>query len=344
MRPIRAIIYGVGSMGALITPMLLQKGVEIVGALARSATKVGRDLGQVAGLDRDIGVIVEDDPAALLARQSPDIAIVSVGSLVAAMYEHFRICLEHRVNVLTIEEESLYPWLTSPSQSAELDEIAKRNGVTLVGSGIQDVYWVKQVSAVAGSMLTVESVEGRAQWNMDDFGPEVAREFYIGRKPEELDLAASNGGWYSPTVVNTLHALVADLGLTVEATQVSVRPIAAVGDVRSEALGAVVPAGRVIGLVEAGRVRTGEGSTVDFEMTGRVYDPVTDVDMNEWLVHGAPADVRLANVGYSTRALTGSIITNRVPDVLNAPPGLVTIDRLPPAQHRPLPLAHYVRW
>jgi len=61
-------------------------------------------------------------------------------------------------------------------------------------------------------------------------------------------------------------------------------------------------------------------------------------------VRGAPAPVRLENVGYSTRALTGSIITNRVPDVLNAQPGFVTIDKLPPSRYRPLPLAHYVRW
>ncbi len=61
-------------------------------------------------------------------------------------------------------------------------------------------------------------------------------------------------------------------------------------------------------------------------------------------MRGAPGQLRLTNAGYSTRALTGSIITNRIPDVLNATPGFVTIDRLPPSRYRPLPLAHYVRW
>lgn len=331
-------------MGTLITPMLLGKGVQIVGALARSPTKVGRDLGDVAGLESEIGVIVEEDPASMLAASSADLAIVSVGSLVGSMIEHFRICLEHGVNVLTIEEESLYPWWTSPALSRELDEIAKRNGVTFTGSGIQDVYWVKLVSGVVGSMLVLEGVDGRAQWNVDDFGPEVAQEFYVGQLAEELAQVLESTGWYSPTVLNTLHALVAELGLTADECDVRVTPIIAAVDVPSKALGAVVPAGHVIGLVEAVRLATLEGPVLEFEMTGRVYDQPSDIDLNEWLVRGAPGNVQLANAGYKTRSLTGSIITNRIPDVLNAAPGLVTIDRLPPARYRPLPLAHYVHW
>lgn len=343
MRPIRAVIYGVGSMGALIAPMLLGKGVEIVGAIARNPGKVGRDLAEVAGLEAAMGVIVDDDAARVLGTSGADIAVVSVGSLVGAMYDHFRVCLENGVNVLTIEEESLYPWLTSASLSAQLDALAKRHGVTLTGSGIQDVYWVKLVSVVIGSMLQLERVAGRAQWNIDDFGPEVAREFRVGGTREDLQQAASVDGWYSPTVRNTLDALAAEVGLTVERSHARVTPVIAAADVRSKSLAQVIPAGRVSGLVEAVRIETREGPTLEFEMTGRVYDQPSDADTSEWLIRGEPGEVKLANAGYSTRLLTGSVVANRIPDVLNAEPGLVTIDRLPPARYRPLPLGNYVR-
>ena len=49
-QPIRAIVYGVGAMGAIMTRLMIEKGVEIVGAIARSPDKVGCDLGDVAGL------------------------------------------------------------------------------------------------------------------------------------------------------------------------------------------------------------------------------------------------------------------------------------------------------
>ncbi len=56
MRPVRAIVYGVGAMGSIMARLMLDKGVEIVGAVGRSPEKVGRDLGEVAGLGRPTGV------------------------------------------------------------------------------------------------------------------------------------------------------------------------------------------------------------------------------------------------------------------------------------------------
>ena len=48
MKRIKAIVYGVGAMNSVATRLMLEKGVDIVGALARSPEKVGRDLGEVA--------------------------------------------------------------------------------------------------------------------------------------------------------------------------------------------------------------------------------------------------------------------------------------------------------
>ena len=47
-RDLRAIVYGVGAMGSIVTRLLLDKGVQITGAIARSPEKVGRDLGDAA--------------------------------------------------------------------------------------------------------------------------------------------------------------------------------------------------------------------------------------------------------------------------------------------------------
>ena len=53
---IRVVVYGVGAMGAIATRLLLDKGATIVGAVGRSRSKVGRDLGDVAGLGSHLGV------------------------------------------------------------------------------------------------------------------------------------------------------------------------------------------------------------------------------------------------------------------------------------------------
>src|SRR5436305_5278662 len=138
MRRIKAVVYGVGSMNSVATRMMLEKGVDIVGALARSPEKVGRDLGDVTGLGIETGVIVEDDPDRVLATRRADIAVIAVASYMSDMYEHLRRCAEHGVNAVTIAEEALYPWNSSPMATAELDHIARRHGVTLTGTGHQD--------------------------------------------------------------------------------------------------------------------------------------------------------------------------------------------------------------
>jgi 4-hydroxy-tetrahydrodipicolinate reductase len=118
MRRIKAVVYGVGSMGSVAARMMLEKGVDIVGALARSPEKVGRDLGEVAGLGFETGVTVEDDPDRVLSTRQVDIAVIAVASYMSDMYEHLRRCAEHGVNAVTISEEALYPWNSSPMATA----------------------------------------------------------------------------------------------------------------------------------------------------------------------------------------------------------------------------------
>ena len=67
MRRIKAIVYGVGAMNSVATRLMIEKGVDIVGALARSPEKVGHDLGDVAGLGFQTGVLIDDDPERVLA-------------------------------------------------------------------------------------------------------------------------------------------------------------------------------------------------------------------------------------------------------------------------------------
>ncbi|MEP2532461.1 hypothetical protein [Shimia sp.] len=76
---IRVVVYGVGAIGAIATRLLGDKGAKIVGAIGRSPSKVGRDLGDFAGLGLTLDVLVESDANEVLARGA-DIAVVCVGS------------------------------------------------------------------------------------------------------------------------------------------------------------------------------------------------------------------------------------------------------------------------
>jgi 2,4-diaminopentanoate dehydrogenase len=339
--PVRAIVYGVGAMGSIMTRLLLEKHVTIVGAIARSPAKVGRDLGEVAGLGRRLGVSVEDDAGRALAREEADIALVSVGSYLDAMAEHFRVCLEHGVNVITIEEESLFPWATAPVMAAELDALAREHGATITGSGAQDVFWLHLVSTLTGAAHRIDEIVGRVTWNVDDYGPEVASHVCVGEDPDVFARRVAQEGWPPFVVRNVLDALLADLGLTAERVESRVDPVVARVPTSSVALGSTVPAGRMLGLVDSVSIDTREGPRLEFGMDGRVVAE-GEADSNEWIVRGEPTEMRLVNPAVPTRLITCTTVVNRIPDVINAEPGFVTPDRLPRLRYRSRPLGAYV--
>jgi 4-hydroxy-tetrahydrodipicolinate reductase len=340
MRRIKAVVYGVGAMNSIATRMMLEKGVDIVGALARSPEKVGRDLGEVAGLPFKTGVLVEDDADRVLSTRQADIAVIAVASYMSDMYEHLHRCAQHGVNAVTISEEALYPWNTSPAATAELDRLARRNGVTITGTGHQDVYWVNVVSMVLATAHRIESVTGRASWNVDDFGPEVAKDQRVDTTVEDFETWLAETDRPPSFGRNTLGALVADLGLTVAAEESTTRPEIAQQPVPSECLGITVDTGSVIGFTDVDMVRTHEGIALTFEMTGRLYLE-GEADINDWTVTGEP-ELHLSNPAVPTQMTTCTQLVNRIPDVINAPPGFITMEKLPRPRYRAFPLGLYL--
>ncbi|MGB0097995.1 MAG: hypothetical protein WBP81_36330 [Solirubrobacteraceae bacterium] len=266
---------------------MLEKGVDIVGALARSPEKVGRDLGEVAGLGYKTGVVVEDDPDRVLSTRQADIAVIAVASYMSDMYEHLHRCAEHGVNAVTISEEALYPWNTAPMETAELDRLARANGVTLTGTGHQDVYWVNLVSMVLATAHRIETVTGKASWNIDDFGPEVAKDQRVDTTVDDFETWLAETDRPPSFGANTLGALLDDLGLTAVAVQSTTRPEVATEPVASTSLGITVETSRVIGFTDVDTVSTHQGITLTFEMTGRLYLP-GEADINDWTVTGEP--------------------------------------------------------
>lgn len=340
-RPVRAVVYGVGAMGSVMTRLLLDKGATLVGAIGHSPEKVGRDLGEVAGLDGKLGVTVEDDPAAVLARSDADIAVVAVSSYLETMFDHFQICLEHRTNVITIEEESFFPWSTAPSLAQRLDDLAKCHGVTIMGSGAQDVFWMTLPAVLMGAAHRIISVHGRATWNVDDYGPEVAEHVHAGSTLPEFESHVAQHGWPSFVVRNTLDALVADTGLTPTGADTAVRPVLAAADTPSSSLGRVIEAGSLLGVIDTATVTSQEGPWFTFEQTGCVYGPGQS-DVNEWIVRGEPEELRLRNDRVPTRLATCTQVVNRIPDVIAARPGFVTVADLPRPRYRHLSLHSYL--
>lgn len=328
LRPVRVVLVGLGAMNSRALPLLLGKAAAVVGAFARSPKKVGRDIGSVAGLEHELGIEVSDDLADLLDRVRPDIAVMATASYLTEVEEQLATCARAGVNAITLAEEMLYPWRTAPQASKRLDDLARSNGVTLTGGGFQDAYLVHLVSVMLGSANRVDQVVGLSTFNVDDFGPEIARDQQVGKTAAEFGLWLREAERPPSFGGNVLDALAAISGLTVTEARRTTQPVFAETEMYCRALDLEIGPGQVIGFADTDVLHTVEGPVLKLGLSGRLFARGEE-DVNDWQVLGDP-ELHLVNPAVDTRGTTCTQLVNRIPDVLAAPPGLVTIAELPP--------------
>ena len=340
MERVRVIQYGCGKMGQVTLRYLVEKGCEIVGAIDTDPALVGRDAGDVAGLGRRLNVPVRTDAEAVFAECDAHVAIVAVGSLMDDMYPHFERCARHGVNAISTCEEAFYPWTTSPALTSRLDVLAKQHGCTLTGSGYQDVYWGNLITTLAGSSHCINRIEGVSSYNVEDYGIALARVHGVGLTPEAFQREIAEATALPSYMWNACEWLAAQLGLTIASISQKQVPILAQSDTPSRTMGRTIRAGEALGMSAVVTLVTRQGPVIESQCIGKVYLP-GETDRNDWVLRGEP-DTFVQISRPSTVELTCASVVNRVPDVIAAPAGFVTSEKMPPAAYRAWPMHFYL--
>lgn len=342
-------------MSAYTMRYAIEKGAEIVCAFGRS--NVGKDIGDIAGVGKT-GVLVQDskDAVAIMKEMKPDACIITTASLMQDLKRPFIDCAESGVNAITLCEEAFYPWNSSLAATRMLDELAKKNGVTLCGSGYQDVLWGNLITTLAGATHTITKISGRSSYNVEDYGTALAKAHGAGLslKDFEREIAAADNittaerarlideGSFLPSYMwNSIGWLCSQLGLNVrEQTQKCV-PQTHDKDLNSETLQMTIPAGHATGMSAVVTTVTEEGIVIEGECIGKVYAE-GEFDQNVWTIHGEP-DTEVIINRPATVELTCATVVNRIPDLIAAPPGFTTTEKMPTNAYRAKELSFYVK-
>jgi 4-hydroxy-tetrahydrodipicolinate reductase len=319
-------------MGSLIIRYLDDKGFTLVGVIDNNPELVGKDAGQVAGLGRDLGVTVSDDADAVLSRGA-DIAILTLLSLMSDMEPFFACCARRGLNAISTCEEAFFPRTTSPAIAERLDALAKQHGVTLTGSGYQDVYWGNLATVIAGSVQRIETLKGLSSYNVDDYGIALAKVHGVGLTPDEFQHQIADANVPS-FAMNVPGWIASQLGLTMTGIAQVLMPAYSDHPVHSTTLGRAVEPGQVLGMAARATATTAEGVDIVMEVRGLVYEP-GDVDLNSWVIEGEPT-TKVDVDRPRTVELTCATIVNRLPQVVAAAPGFTTLEKLPPARYLPV--------
>lgn len=356
-RKVKVVQYGTGKMAVYTMRYVEEKGGEVVGAIDINPAVIGKDIGEIMGGEkRGVTVTALENAEEMLKQVKPDICVVETMSLFKDVKDALMLCAKLGINAITTCEEAFFPMNSYPDATKEIDELAKKNGCTITGSGYQDIYWGQLVTSIAGSTQSIKKIKGSSSYNVEDYGIALAKAHGAGLTLKEFDEqvasadnisneereALINSGEFLPSYMWNVNGWICEkLGLTVESQTQKCVPQTHTEDLYSSTLNMTVKAGDATGMSAVVTTTTKEGITLETECIGKVYSK-DDYDKNEWTVEGEP-DTTIVVAKPQTVELTCATIVNRIPDVINAKPGYVPTEQIGELNYKVKALNEYVK-
>jgi hypothetical protein len=328
MENVKVLMYGVGVVGGLIAKCLLEKeGVEIVGAVDVDKKKVGKDLGEVLGVGKKLGVKISDDLGSVVSKRKPEVAVHATSSYLKDTYSQLASIVKHGINVVSTCEELSFPYFSEPELSTQLNALALKHDATVLGTGINPGYLMDTlVITLTAPCQKVEKIEATRVMNAATRRLPFQKKIGAGLSVAEFEKQISERHITGHVGLEQSISMIADaLMWKLDVTIVeSVEPVIAKKAVRSNDI--KVEVGKVAGLKQKakGIMKGEEVIVLDFRAyigAEEEYDSVT--------VKGVPDIRQRISPCVHGDLATVAMIVNSIPKVINAPAGLVVMKDLP---------------
>ncbi|MFV0499799.1 MAG: 2,4-diaminopentanoate dehydrogenase [Bacilli bacterium] len=333
MRNVKVAIWGFGAMGAGMAEMLLnKKGVEITGVCDLNPNYVGKSIFEILNKENTYGkeVLVSSNIDDVVYKGAADVCLVATDSFTAKAYDKLVKVMECGINVVSTAEEMAYPKAQEPELAKKLDEVAKANGVSVLGTGINPGLMMDLLAVcITGAMTEINHVECKRVNSLSPFGPAVMEEQGVGITVDEFNkgvetntLAGHVGFEESIMMINDA------LGFNVDKMETQMKPIVTSVDRKSPY--GFAAAGNVAGVNMTGQGLENGKVVIDMIHPQQIEPELEGTNTGDYInLKGSP------NINMSiTPEVDGGIGTiamcvNMIPHVINARPGLKTMIDLP---------------
>lgn len=318
-RPITVAQYGIGPIGAEIARLLLTKPwVKLVAAVDIDPKKAGRDVGEVIGVSKSIGVKITPE-----LQTSADVVCHSTGSRLREVAGQLKSLLQRGSHVVSTCEELSFP--LDEKIREELQQVARAKNVTLIGTGVNPGFVMDKLPLTVTSVCQeVKQVDIIRIQNASTRREPLQRKVGAGMTADEFRGAVASGKIKHMGLKESLMMVGKGLGVEFESvTDEKIEPIVAEREVVTQYL--KVAPGQVAGVYQTihGRGRI----NVNLEL--RMYVGAEDVAADRVIVKGVPdVDMTIKGGVHGDRA-TAAMVVNCIPRVIQARPGVLTMDDIP---------------
>jgi 2,4-diaminopentanoate dehydrogenase len=324
LQPITVAQYGLGPIGVEIARLMLTKSwIRLVAAIDIDPAKIGRDLGDVLGIGRTLGIKITPR-----LETRVDVVVHSTGSRLSEVREQLLPLLSAGAHVISTSEELSFP--LDREIREDLQRAARGNNVTLLGTGVNPGFIMDKLpltlTAVCQSLekLEVARVVDAAQRREP-----LQRKVGAGLTREQFNDAVRKGKIKHVGLRESLMMIANGLGIDLDdISDESILPVMA--EERTVTQYLQVEPGQVAGIHQ--RINGEAKGKIRLSLDIRMYVGARDPG-DEVIVHGYP-NVRMRIDGgvHGDRA-TAAMAVNAIPRVVAARPGVVTMDDIPISFH-----------
>lgn len=326
MQRIRVIQYGLGPIGCATAKALLEKkAIDLVGAVDIAPDKVGKDLGEVLGLPKRLGVRVTNDAPSLFRKVRADVVAHCTRSFLRDVYEQLEQAAKAGLCVVSSTEELLYPHLRNPGLAVKLDGIARRHGSTILGTGVNPGFVMDTLALVlTGVSKNVRSVKMIRRVDASTRRLPLQRKIGAGMQPAEFRTLVQRGKLGHIGLMESMFLVAGGLGWKLTSTREKVEPV--VAGKRQVTKYFTVAVGQVAGIKHTASGYCGGRKVIDMDL--RMYIGAPD-PRDEIKIDGEPRLRLVIHGGVAGDVATVASLVNAIPRVLEAEPGLKTMIDLP---------------
>ena len=323
---IRVLHMGLGPIGiAVVKQVASRKGFKIVGAVDIDEAKVGKDLGEVAGLEKTLKVAVSDRLKATIKETKPDVVALCTSSSLKKVMPQLEALIAAKVPIVSTTEELSYPYYSNKKLAKAIDALARKHKVAVLGTGVNPGFVMDALPiTLTGVCASVDSIRVDRIQDASSRRLPFQQKIGSGLTPEEFQARVEQGTVRHVGLTESIAMIADSMGWKLDSITDEIQPKIAEKAVSSQFL--AVKKGQVCGIIQDGVGYRDGKPIVTLHMEAYLGAPES---FDAVTVAGSPALMMKIDGGVHGDVATASITVNSMPKVIDAPPGLHTMRSLP---------------